>query len=73
MPPPQPALYRLADNLFEGRLAAWLAERRAAGDSWDLIAKKLWVETDQQIDISTQTLATTWARAAGLTSKRAAS
>lgn len=47
-----PPLAQLADNLLEGRLAAFLVERRSAGESWDTIAKRLWAATDERIDVN---------------------
>lgn len=56
MPALQPPLFRLADLLLEGGLAEFLTGRRAGGDSWDTIAKKLWLETGQQVDVSGPTV-----------------
>lgn len=56
-------LARLADNLLEGRLADFIAERRVPGDgwrSWDSIAKDLWTATGQEVDVTGVTIQT-WA------------
>ena len=36
--------YPLIDRIFGGRLAAWLAQSRADGDSFQTIANRLFVE-----------------------------
>jgi len=51
-----PALFLFADLLLDGKFAEFLIERREDGDSWDTIAKKLWVLTDQKVDVSGPTL-----------------
>lgn len=37
--------YLLVDHLMNGKLAAFLAERREAGDSFDTIARDIWSRT----------------------------
>lgn len=53
--PDLPPLYRYADALLEGKLADRLTEWRDAGDSWDTIAKRLWAETDERVNITSVT------------------
>lgn len=45
-------LARLADNLLDGGLAAFIGDRRADGKSWDSIAKELWAATNHEIDVT---------------------
>lgn len=48
----------MADRLSDGRLAEIIAERRAAGDSFDQIAKHIYA--DHGVDVSGQTVANWW-------------
>jgi hypothetical protein len=51
-----PPLARYADLLLDGRLSDFLLERRSEGDSFDTIAKKLYADTDRQVDVSGPTV-----------------
>ncbi len=58
------AVYALAKHLLGEDPNAWVNARRAEGRSWRLVARDLWYATDQQIDVTTQTLQN-WRRSNG--------
>jgi len=61
MATPAPStLYRLCDQLLDGELADFLIEQRQLGDSFEIIAKRLWVRTDEQINVTKQTVSAWW-------------
>ncbi len=47
---------RLADVLLEKSLDDFVAERRAEGRAWRLIARDLWQSTNGEIDVTYETL-----------------
>lgn len=49
--------YQLADHLLDGNLAAFMQERRDAGQSWDSIARAIWAATDQRVSVTGVTVA----------------
>ena len=51
-----PPLFQLADLILKGELANFLRELRSQGDSWETIAKRLGVATDQRVDVSGATV-----------------
>lgn len=59
---PTSPLAQLADELLDGALRANLKTWRASGASWDEIAKRLWLATDQRISITGPT-AQSWTEA----------
>jgi len=50
------ATQRLADILLDQPVESYVAAKRAEGRSWRLIARDIYVATDSQIDVTTQTL-----------------
>lgn len=64
------AAYRMADRLADGRLAEIIAEQRAAGTSFEAIARQL--HADHGIEVSGTTVAN-WSRALDLEPAEAAS
>lgn len=63
MPTPTTSVYRLADQLFEGRLAERLATLRAEGKTWEQIARQLYIE--RNVDVTGVTVGR-WAKALGI-------
>lgn len=53
MPPKSPA-FRMADRLTNGRLVELIREGRAAGESWDRVARRL--DADFAIDVTGETV-----------------
>lgn len=47
---------RYADLVLDGRLDAFVEERRAKGRSWRHIAMDLWAATDEKVDVTYETL-----------------
>ncbi len=58
-------LAQLADHLLDGALEANLRTWRAAGLSWDTIAKELWAATDKKVSITGPGLQI-WAKQLGI-------
>lgn len=58
-PPPTPT-HRLADLLLggPGSLESFVRERRDSGMAWRLVAREVYDATDQQIDLTYETLRT---------------
>lgn len=56
---------RTADQLLGRPVEHWIAERRAAGSSYDVIARDLFTETCGQVDVSGGSLAG-WSEATGV-------
>lgn len=54
---------RLADFIVPGGLDAYVAQHRGRGDSWQRIARDLYLDTDGELDITFQTLASWFAAA----------
>ena len=52
---------QLADHLLNGELAERLRAWRENHESWDSIAKLIWLETDQQVSV-TGPAVQAWAR-----------
>lgn len=48
------SIYPLADRLIDGGLRNLLSQRRAAGDSFEVIARSL--ATDHGVDVATETV-----------------
>ncbi|HEX7099642.1 MAG TPA: hypothetical protein VF377_10405 [Acidimicrobiia bacterium] len=50
---------RIVDLLLEkqgSNLHDWLSDRRNEGDSYEMIAKKIWVLTDGEVDVTYTTI-----------------
>lgn len=50
------SLHKAADRRLDGTLDAFLLDARKRGDSWELIAKRLFAATNEQIDVSGSTV-----------------
>lgn len=48
-------LYHRADRLVGG-IDAWVGRRRAAGESWVVVARELYLTTGGEIDVTHETL-----------------
>ena len=56
----RPIAWSFAAKLLDDqnlKLEAWLAEQRGNHDSYETIARSLWVLTDEQIDVTGTTIA----------------
>lgn len=49
-------LRQFADYVLDGRLDERVRDLRAAGHSWEIVARHLWVETDQLVSVTAQAL-----------------
>lgn len=43
---------QFADYVLDGRLDERVRELRSAGNSWEIVARHLWIETDQLVSVS---------------------
>lgn len=49
-------VYTLTKHLLGEEPRVWIERKRTQGRSWRLLARDLWNATDQQVDVTTQTL-----------------
>lgn len=55
-----PLKAKYADVLLKGELASFLAEQRKAGNSFDAIARDLYIKTDGQVVVTGPTVTAWW-------------
>ena len=51
---------KLAERILEEGLASFIEKGRAAGQSWDTLAKELYIRTEREVDVNGVTLSA-WA------------